>query len=357
MDPVSEPSTYHLIGDVHGCHEQLKELLTKLGYTRPQPMADPHLWEAPPGCQAIFVGDLVDRGPDPIGSLRVLKRMVEEGQARWVMGNHEVRCRQMIRYLLRKNRDPGTLAGGVLPTWVQLLGCETSELQAFLELIDACPCYLELVPDELIVVHARWEPAFAELTRNEMILACAGGETNQDDRVLPDDIFALPEPKESEGRGLVDLDVFAALAKRARWVRRWKGPAWVVWGHQVVRAGQVARVGRTIAVDSGCCLGFALSAYVWPDDEVVQVDGDTLWRDRITTYAPGGGLLFPASPSALRRTVISEGLGDIPSYMAWLVDQMAQIGVPPPWPALAEAHCQLFRRADSLEPGETWSSV
>lgn len=353
---MSDHPTYHLIGDVHGCHTQLEELLTKLGYTRPDPAGDPYLWAAPEGCQAVFVGDLVDRGPDPLGSLRVVERMVAEGHAQWVLGNHEIRARQMIRYLRGRNNEPGKLSGSVLTTWIQLLGLDQIELRRLQRLIDKAPVYLELIPDELIVVHARWEPHFPELTREQQILACAGGETDQEDRVLPDDIFALPEPRESEGRGLTDLDIFAALAQRARWVRRWHGPAWVVWGHQVVRAGQVARVGRTIAVDSGCCLGFALSAYIWGEDRVVQVDGDELWRQRLTRYAPAAALLFPATSRTVARTIQRHDLADTASYMTWLCGELAKLDVPPPWPALAAAHCRLFERARLIDPSEAAAS-
>ena len=77
--------SYDLIGDIHGQAAKLEVLLRKLGYTS---TADG--WKAPAGRQAVFVGDLIDRGPEQIKVVDTVRRMVESGQARAVMGNHEL---------------------------------------------------------------------------------------------------------------------------------------------------------------------------------------------------------------------------------------------------------------------------
>jgi hypothetical protein len=74
---------YDVIGDVHGKLEALKELLGRLGY-RPEG----GVWRNPER-KAVFIGDLVDRGPDVAGVLALVKAMVDADEARVVMGNHE----------------------------------------------------------------------------------------------------------------------------------------------------------------------------------------------------------------------------------------------------------------------------
>src|SRR5690606_8373786 len=81
---------FDIIGDVHGCRAELELLLERLGYDivrndEGQAVDAAH----PDGRTVIFVGDLVDRGPDTPGVLRLAMGMVEAGHALSVMGNHE----------------------------------------------------------------------------------------------------------------------------------------------------------------------------------------------------------------------------------------------------------------------------
>lgn len=75
---------YDVIGDVHGCAAELEELLERLDYR-----VDATGVYAHPTRQAIFAGDLVDRGPAQLEVLRIVKGMVDAGSAQVVMGNHE----------------------------------------------------------------------------------------------------------------------------------------------------------------------------------------------------------------------------------------------------------------------------
>ena len=83
-DLKAEHGPFDFVGDVHGCLTKLKELLTILGYSVDGSQVAP-----PPGRKAIFLGDLVDRGPDTPGVLRLVMSMVAAGTALCVPGNHD----------------------------------------------------------------------------------------------------------------------------------------------------------------------------------------------------------------------------------------------------------------------------
>ncbi len=74
---------YDLIGDVHGCARTLERLLEQLGYRR-QGGVWRHPWR-----MALFLGDIIDRGPRIREALAIVHGMVEAGQAACIMGNHE----------------------------------------------------------------------------------------------------------------------------------------------------------------------------------------------------------------------------------------------------------------------------
>ena len=79
-----DPSrSYDLIGDVHGCARTLEHLLDTLGYRR-----QGGVWRHP-SRQAVFLGDIIDRGPRIREALHIVHGMVEAGQAWCIMGNHE----------------------------------------------------------------------------------------------------------------------------------------------------------------------------------------------------------------------------------------------------------------------------
>ena len=91
MDPID------FIGDVHGCADKLLGLLRALGY-------DEHGRAfAHPDRTAVFVGDLIDRGPQQVEVLNIVRSMVAAGSARALMGNHEFNA---ISYVTPDPRDP-----------------------------------------------------------------------------------------------------------------------------------------------------------------------------------------------------------------------------------------------------------
>src|SRR5439155_22952512 len=88
-----EHGPFDVIGDVHGCCDELELLLHELGYLRVTDGAYAH----PEGRKAVFVGDLVDRGPRIVDSVRLVQAMVNEGSALCVPGNHDLKLVRKLR--------------------------------------------------------------------------------------------------------------------------------------------------------------------------------------------------------------------------------------------------------------------
>lgn len=76
---------YDVIGDIHGKATLLEALLAQLGYTQRW-----NGWQPPSGRQAVFLGDLIDRGDEQIRVVDTVRRMVDNGHARCILGNHEL---------------------------------------------------------------------------------------------------------------------------------------------------------------------------------------------------------------------------------------------------------------------------
>lgn len=91
-------TAYDVIGDIHGRFDKFQALMMELGYRKAGGAFIP-----PSGRQAVFVGDLIDRGPQQLELLQCVRRMVEAGHALVVLGNHELNA---IAYVVD---DPATL--------------------------------------------------------------------------------------------------------------------------------------------------------------------------------------------------------------------------------------------------------
>ena len=159
---ASSPTGYDLIGDCHGHADKLETLLTRLGYRETT-----DLW-GHPSRMAIFVGDLIDRGPQQLRTIRIVRRMVEAGTALVVMGNHELNA---IAWA-----TPHPSNGDYLrPRFHARLGVKNRRQHArFLAEVEhqpalhqeliawfmTLPLWLDL--PELRVVHACWHPRFMD---------------------------------------------------------------------------------------------------------------------------------------------------------------------------------------------------
>ncbi|MFP3987391.1 polynucleotide kinase-phosphatase [Streptomyces sp. E11-3] len=240
---------FDIIGDVHGCRAELETLLGRLGYVD---------GSHPDGRTAVFVGDLVDRGPDSPGVLRRVMSMVASGDALCVPGNHE---NKLSRYLKGRNVQH---THGLAETIEQLEG-ESEEFRAQVrEFIDALVSHYVLDGGELVVCHAglpeKYHGRTSGRVRSHALYGDTTGETDE---------FGLPV--------------------RYPWAEEYRGRAAVVYGHTPVP--NTSWVNNTICLDTGAVFGGKMTALRWPERELVDVPAEKVWYEPakpLATEAPGG---------------------------------------------------------------------
>jgi len=240
-DKRDESGPFDVIGDVHGCFDELQELLTELGYEvveRDDGERARFDVTPPAGRKAVFLGDLVDRGPRVPDVLRLVMDMVGTGTALCVPGNHEVK---LLRKLNGKNVR---VSHGLAETLAQLEASPeglTGEVRSF---IDKLVSHYVLDGGRLVVAHAGLK---------EDLQGRASGVVRS---------FALYGDTSGE------IDEFG-LPVRHDWANEYRGRAMVVYGH--TPTPEAEWLNRTICVDTGCVFGGKLTALRYPEQELVSV--------------------------------------------------------------------------------------
>ncbi|MEV4455972.1 polynucleotide kinase-phosphatase [Microbispora sp. NPDC049633] len=241
---------FDIIGDVHGCRAELESLLVKLGWE-----VGPDGAAHPEGRTAVFVGDLVDRGPDTPGVLRLVMGMVEAGTALCVSGNHE---QKLVRALDgRKVR----VAHG-LERSLEQLAAEPAEFRAAARaFMDGLISHYRLDGGRLVVAHAGLKEAYhGRASGRVRAFALYGDTTGETDE------YGLPV--------------------RYPWANDYRGRAMVVYGHTPVPEPEW--VNNTICLDTGAVFGGRLTALRYPERELVSVPAEKVW------YEPTRPLAAPA---------------------------------------------------------------
>ncbi|MGR6316545.1 polynucleotide kinase-phosphatase [Micromonospora soli] len=249
---------FDIVGDVHGCREELEALLLRLGYAvRHDDAGRPVDAVHPAGRTAVFVGDLVDRGPDSPGVLRLVMGMVAAGHAICVPGNHEQK-------LLRKLRGRDVrLTHGLAETMAQLEAEPESFVAETAAFIDGLVSHYVLDGGRLVVAHAGLKEAYHGRASGRVRSFALYGETTGET-----DEYGLPV--------------------RYPWARDYRGSAMVVYGH--TPTPEPEWVNNTICLDTGCVFGGQLTALRYPEKELVSVPAVKEW------YAPARPLV-PVTPT------------------------------------------------------------
>jgi polynucleotide kinase-phosphatase len=242
---------FDIIGDVHGCYDELIALLKKLGYDTTEPFRI-----APPaGRKVIFVGDLVDRGPKVPEVIRLVHSMMAQGIALCVPGNHDIK---LMRKLQGKNVQ---ITHGLAETLEQL-SRETAEFRVHVaEFIDSLVSHYVLDDGRLVVAHAgmreRYQGRGSRRVREFALYGETTGETDE---------FGLPV--------------------RYNWAAEYRGAAHVVYGHTPVPEAEW--LNRTINIDTGCVFGGKLTALRWPEKEIVSVPALHTYAQPAKPFIPPG---------------------------------------------------------------------
>jgi protein phosphatase len=257
-DRRSEAGPFDIIGDVHGCHGELVQLLRDLGY---EVGADGLRATPPDGRRAVFVGDYGDRGPDTPSVLKLVMSMAAAGDAICLPGNHDTK---LVRKL--KGRDV-QITHGLGETLEQLESQADEFREQVREFLDKLVSHVVLDEGKLVVAHAGMKQAYqgrsSGRVRDFALFGETTGETDQ---------FGLPV--------------------RLRWASEYRGPATVVYGHTPV--AEPEWLNNTINIDTGCVFGGRLTALRWPERELVSVAASR------TYYEPAKPFLAPdeAAPQA-----------------------------------------------------------
>jgi len=239
----TEHGPFDIIGDVHGCFDELCELLRQLGYVFDKSAFEKAAELPPPGVvhpqgrKVVFLGDLVDRGPKIAQVLRLAMSMVASGSALCVPGNHDAKLMRKL-----KGRDVQITHG--LADSIEQLGRESEEFsKSVAEFIDDLVSHYVLDDGKLVVAHAGMKESMqgrgSGAVREFALFGETTGETDE---------FGLPV--------------------RYNWAAEYRGHAMVVYGHTPVPEPEW--LNRTINIDTGCVFGGKLTALRYPEKEFVS---------------------------------------------------------------------------------------
>ena len=251
VDKRDESGPFDIIGDVHGCADELERLLGELGYSV--------AWDGkavevtpPEGRRAVFVGDLVDRGPRSPDVLRIARHMVESGTALAVVGNHDEKLKRHL-----SGRDV-KVTHGLAETIAQLADEPPEFGRDMRQWLDGLVSHYVLDGGALVVAHAGLKEEMQGRASSSIRSFAMYGETSG------------------------EIDEFG-LPVRYNWAADYKGRAKVVYGHTPVP--EASWVNGTICIDTGCCFGGKLTALRWPEMELVSVPAARTYYEPIRPLA------------------------------------------------------------------------
>lgn len=299
---------YDIIGDIHGHLEPLERLLSDLGYVeRNGAFRSPD-----PNRMVIFLGDIIDRGPDQLGSIDLVRRMMDAGTAHCLMGNHE---HAAIGWLLPDPRAPGEFMRVHSDknyrqhrVFLEQIGSNPGVRDEVLKWMETLPLYLDL--PGVRCVHACWQPEVIDqlrmLTGGTGLL---GGQvqfdsyrSGHDTRELIDITIRGREVDLPAGVSFIDSDGVERDKSRVRW---WTGetpeklrdlivddidtdadtdatsifvnlddpdPRPVFFGHYWMQGAPRLMTDKAACLDFSVAAGGHLCAYSWRGENVLDPD-------------------------------------------------------------------------------------
>ena len=249
IDRRDDHGPFDIIGDIHGCHQELAMLLNKLGY-QDENGVPTH----PEGRKAVFLGDLVDRGPAADRVLETVMDMTRSGTALCVSGNHENKLLRSLR------GNPVQISHGLATTLEQLEARPPEFKEKVQDFLPGLTEQYLLDDGNLAVAHAGVLELYQGRTSGRIRSFCLYGQTTGET-----DEWGLPE--------------------RHDWAAEYRGRTTVVYGHTPV--SEPRWVNNTINIDTGCVFGGSLTALRYPERELVSVPALQTYYDAIKPQAEG----------------------------------------------------------------------
>ncbi len=247
-----EHGPFDVIGDIHGCRTELEALLSQLGYTVTRDDEGRASGAHHDERRAVFVGDLVDRGPDTPGVLRLVMGMVAAGDAFCVPGNHENK-------LLRAMRGRNVQVTHGLAESLAQLAAESESFRAQVDaFLDALISHYVLDDGKLVVSHAGLIERYHGRASGRVRSFCLYGQTTGET-----DEYGLPV--------------------RYPWAAEYRGRAMVLYGHTPVPTPEW--VNDTLCLDTGCVFGGRLTALRYPERELVSVAAAQVYYEPARPFA------------------------------------------------------------------------
>jgi protein phosphatase len=305
-----EHGPFDIIGDIHGCYDELAALLRKLGYELDDSGSPPRC-QHPAGRKAVFLGDLIDRGPKIVEVLQLVMAMVGQGSALCVPGNHEAK-------LLRKLRGKDVrISHGLKETLDQLSGHGDSLQREIADFIDGLVSHYVLDDGKLVVAHAGLKQGMQGRGSGAVREFCLYGETTGET-----DEYGLPV--------------------RYNWASDYRGRALVVYGHTPVPYPEWQN--NTLCIDTGCVFGGALTALRYPERELLQVEAARAYYEsakplNLGSVGAGAGLgrpddLLDAEDVLGKRRIETRVMSSITvqaENAAAALETMSRFAVDPRW--------------------------
>ena len=247
-----EHGPFHIIGDVHGCFGELLELLQRLNYhVQFNEQEQRYEVKPPDSYKALFVGDLVDRGPNSPEVLRLVMDMIEAGQAYCVSGNHD---NKLYRKMLGHNVQ---VRHGLELTVAQMEPYPAAFHERVKNFLGNLPHHIIFDQGRLVLAHAGLEESLHGRNTNKVHAMCLYGPTTG-----ANDEHGLP----------IRLD----------WAAAYCGKAIVVYGHTPVHEPYWRN--NTINIDTGCVFGGSLTALTYPHNEFMVVNAFHKYADPVRPF-------------------------------------------------------------------------
>lgn len=235
---IKEKGSFDIIGDIHGCYEELIQLLIELGYQE-----EHEVYIHPEGRKLISVGDLNDRGPYNLLTMKLIMNMVENNLAMYVYGNH---CNKFYRYLLGRKVQ---ITHGLENTVEEYESLSKEEQKSFrnryINFYEKQSYYWILDEGRLVIAHAGIKESLIGREDRRVEKFCLYGD--------------ITGESDEEGHPI-----------RRDWAKGYRGEATIVYGHTPIC--KPIWINNTIDIDFGCVFGGKLGALRYPEKEIVMVD-------------------------------------------------------------------------------------